>query len=393
MRNADLIEHSSNDRALAWDRFANALCALMILASLAFAAFRFGIITSRGMTIDRSLFSAMNAVTLTGFEQSYASIRSSPANGLLVLMVLTIASASVIGGTGAALVFQLLGVRTSLWKLWLGSAGVYVLFAMAGGSMRNAFDNVSAITLSGFFIRDQTDPSSPFTLFWRLPIVIIGSIGIVGFSAIFRIIRLPDARAIVFRLIGYIALAYLFCFAINLTLMPSIAESNAWAINSRSAGLPIGSLRDLSAPARWVVMFQSMIGAMPGSTSGGLSVLPIALALGGLMRGLRGGNVGHAASISLFWIGAMIALIGSLTIMLVALEAQLSGEQALFLSIASLMNSGLSQDPLGLTGAPLIVLGIVTFLGRMISLAMLAWLIGSGLPDREITSCSSIQSQ
>ncbi|HQY89373.1 MAG TPA: hypothetical protein PK402_12045, partial [Tepidisphaeraceae bacterium] len=169
MRNADLIEHSSNDRALAWDRFANALCALMILASLAFAAFRFGIITSRGMTIDRSLFSAMNAVTLTGFEQSYASIRSSPANGLLVLMVLTIASASVIGGTGAALVFQLLGVRTSLWKLWLGSAGVYVLFAMAGGSMRNAFDNVSAITLSGFFIRDQTDPSSPFTLFWRLP--------------------------------------------------------------------------------------------------------------------------------------------------------------------------------------------------------------------------------
>ncbi|HQY87277.1 MAG TPA: hypothetical protein PK402_01375, partial [Tepidisphaeraceae bacterium] len=72
---------------------------------------------------------------------------------------------------------------------------------------------------------------------------------------------------------------------------------------------------------------------------------------------------------------------------------QLSGEQALFLSIASLMNSGLSQDPLGLTGAPLIVLGIVTFLGRMISLAMLAWLIGSGLPDREITSCSSIQSQ
>ena len=67
-----------------WDALGTTACVFLALVTIGFAAFRRAgavLPTGASRNVDRAFFTSVNAVTLTGFEQSFAEVPNFPAAG------------------------------------------------------------------------------------------------------------------------------------------------------------------------------------------------------------------------------------------------------------------------------------------------------------------------
>jgi len=372
--------------------------------ALMFAVFlllRTSTLVARGneTTADRAVFTAANAGTLTGFQQTIGlrEMRQAGMAGPLVMLLLTITgslASLIVGGLAAARVLQMPHtVRQVVW-----AAVSAVLLATLGGAAAltaagmNVFDAIlqaaSAFANSGLYTGTLPSTMSAATYLVLLPLAVLGGLGLpvlielsdraFGGPPLSKYSRLVlDMTGIVY-VIGFVALVLAQASVASGAGWPAwrstLASCSVAALNTRSAGLPFQSPAAFTAPGQWILIGLMIVGAASAETAGGLKITTLSQLWRGTRAVLSGAAVPRVFGIALVWCCAYLLLLFVGVILLVGSEPQIPGDRLLFLSASALGNVGLSHDPVSITGPGLLILSALMIVGRFAPLAVLWWL-------------------
>jgi Trk-type K+ transport system membrane component len=350
-------------------------------------------------TIDRAIFTAVNASTLTGFQQTMGvrEMRAVGMRGPVLLLFLTLGGSLVsliVGGLAASRVLRMPHTtRQIVWAavtcILLTSLGGAAALAGGGRSVFEAiFQATCAFSNSGLWLGPfpSTTAASTYAVF--LPLTILGGFGlpvlielsdrIFGGPPLSRHSQVVLALAGAFYLGGMIALVLAQAPAAYGGGWPAwrntLASCSVASINSRSAGLPFQSPLAFTAAGQWILMVLMLIGAAPAGTAGGLKTTTLWHLGAGVRGALRGRPIHRAFGIAAVWLSLLGLVLFLGIVLLVSSEPQISPDRALFLACSALGNVGLSHDPVSITGPGLLVLSGLMLAGRLGSLAILWWM-------------------
>ena len=358
------------------------------------------------MSFDRAVLTAVNAATLTGFQQKLGpNFFKAPAQILVLLLTLAGSLFSlIVGGLAVRRILRLRFSDGQVIRAALLAEAAALLIGAAGGC------GISQSLLGGLSQGAATFGNSGMSLgrpfgvtAWQthailLPMVCLGGLGITVLMELYELLIHARPLSIHARTVLTWTFGVYVVAAAALTLIQwiaadwqltqgtfthTLAMSSVSAINSRTAGIPFDGAAVVPRSMRWAQMILMIIGAAPGGTGGGLKVTTIAVICGATRALLRRANPGRSAGIALCWLGMYlgIALIG--LIMLLFVEPQLAPDQVLFMTISALSNVGLSHDQLPDMPRGAFVLAALMMAGRMVPLLVLWWMADS-MNDAEI---------
>lgn len=373
------------------DALATIACIYLALITIGFAAFRFLSVMPTGSprNPDRTFFAAANAVTMTGFTTNAASAASFPLGGRILIASLAVGGAMTLLVGGGAFLRSVLGMRSvGLGKLIALSLLLLVwplVFTFAIG----LFDAFSAGSGLGWSVtREALNGQSPGLARW---LMLVGSIpATVGPLLLLWLVSPRVGGLLSGRVLMAIAVVYLLATVLFSILGVGVSTASFEAINARGLGLVGNSPATLPAPMAWLMMAMMCFGVGPASTSGGLSLLPLVLAGIGAVHALRGQRVPPIVGVALAWIAAFVGLLVLLLVAFVATNQPMPGDRQLFLIVSAFCNVGISHDPIGVTGAGLVVLSATMLLGRALPLVMLCWMAIAAASDEPPAADASI---
>lgn len=399
MQVADESAPESWQRARVWA----ALCALVWAAATLAVCFALhsSVLVAHGneITTDRAIFAALNASTLTGFQQSVAGLREMSASGWAgpaAMLGLTLAGSLmslVVGGMAACRILRRQRTPTEI----VSAAVTSMLIATAAGaaalsgSGRNVFEAIfqaaSAFGNSGLFVGPAPELHAAATYLVLLPLAVLGGLGLpVLMEATDRLFGGPSLSRHSQAVLWLTGAAYLGGVVVLVIAQLPAAWSGGWpawqntlascsvaAINTRSAGLAVQSPAAFTAPGQWLLMLLMLIGAAPAGTAGGVKTTTFWHLGTGVRDLLRGRGGSRILGIAVVWLGIYLLMLFVGALLLVACEPQTPADRALFLVFSATGNVGLSHDPISDTGPGLLVLAGLMLVGRLAPLAILWW--------------------
>lgn len=385
--------------------FAWMLACYVVLMMVAVAVIRLGVVTSAGgeLSLDRTIFSSINAATLTGFQMDVglsASGAGGRTGGPILLLTLTLAGIlfSLIGG-GMAVV-RIVRLPYSDRQVFLASGAATLIAILAGataladhGPVQALFDAASAFGNSGLH-----DGRLPPVASWPaqlilLPLALFGGLGLPVLMELFdrvtlrRRISTHSATVLVASAVVYVLAIALLVYLQGLsrpeetpwpghmTWRQLFASSAAMAINSRTAGLPLESVRDFARADQWVIVLLMAIGAAPAGTAGGLKLTTLVRLGGGVRDALRGHSPGRGFGIAAAWLAVYALFVFTGFLLMLATQPDAPADRLLFLCVSATSNVGLSHDPVSIIGPGLYVLSALMLVGRIAPLLMLWWMV------------------
>jgi trk system potassium uptake protein TrkH len=364
--------------------------------------------------LDRALFLATSATSLTGFQQSigFNDFRPDRAQGPAILLFLTIAGSLLAMTAGALAAVRVLRLPFSDWQVIAAALIAEALALLVGTAAlfgdgfpdslqqaASAFGNSGAVITA----RGHNFPAFHSTLAQTvlLPLAVLGGLGLpvlmeLYYFAIGRISRLSThSRTVITLAAGIYIAATLILFiparlhaqalASDPVFMASHPAFDAGgraafmvastaAINTRTAGLPFNMLDYFSTPMQWLLVLLMMIGASPAGTGGGLKATTALLLLAGFRDVLRGRPVPRTFGIAGAWLAVYLLVAGVGFVCLCSIESSLSAAEGAFITISALSNVGLSHGPVMIVGSGMYVLTMVMFVGRLAPLCVLWWM-------------------
>jgi trk system potassium uptake protein TrkH len=381
--------------------------AFLIFTTLAIGAFHLPRVGERGheLSFRRSVFAAVNATTLTGFQQDVGS--TLPGADVLRL-ILTIGGTLFTLTAGGILVSRAARMGYSGGQV-AAAAAVTTLVATVGGAaclidserglVASLLTSSSAFGNSGLFAGVLPDLLSWRTHVVLLPLATAGGLGLPVVMEMFD--RITGARTRLSthsrRALALTAAAYLFgVLAIFLlggdtgsghraaaaadsdNWREQLASASAFSLNARTAGLPLESVRALARPAQWVVFVLMIVGGCPGGTAGGLKTTTLWRLFTGIGDALRGRRAPASFGIAACWVMGyfLTAVVGF--VLLMRTEPDISADRLLFLAFSALGNCGLWHDPISVTGNGLFTLSAMMLIGRLAPIGVLWWLVRRG---------------
>jgi Trk-type K+ transport system membrane component len=361
------------------------------------------------MSFDRAVLTAVNAATLTGFQQSTLSPNSFKPQGQFLVLFLTVAGSLfslIVGGLAVTRILRLRFTdRQVIWAACICEAGALLIGAsgVCGMSQQGPTSSIltgpsqgaSAFGNSGMALGYPFGILNWQTHFFIIPMILLGGFGITVLMELYDLLLharplSTHARTVLtwsacVYLIGTVALIALRWLAAHAaetpvsgeTLVSWLASSSIASINSRTAGVPFEMAHAYARVIPWAIIILMMIGAGSGGTAGGLKVTTLAVLCRGARRSLAGENPGRPFGIALSWLALYlgIALVGFIMLLLIAPE--LAADRVLFLTISALSNVGLSHDPLPNLSKGAYVLAALMLAGRMVPLLILWWMADS----------------
>ena len=382
----------------------------MLLAYLTFTALTFlalhlpGVgVTGQEIGFRRAVFAAVNATTLTGFQQD---VGSSQAGADVLRLVVTVGATlfSLVCG-GMALV-RIVPLRYTDAQI-AAAAGAATLMAMLVGAAFLGSDRgvLAALLLaaSAFGNSGLHSGRLPGVLDWEvhlilLPLAFAGALGLPVLMEVFdratgsrRTLSAHTRTVLVlaagFYLVGFALLAV----SHGAVRSPnsaaggasySVALASAFAVNSRTTGLPLELAGAFSRPAQWVLVALMVVGGSPGGTAGGVKTTAFYHMATGFRDAVRGrGRVSRGFGIAGCWVGAYLAVVAVGFLLLLITEPD-APDRLLFLSVSAASNVGLSHDPVSITGDGLFTLSALMLAGRVLPLLVLWWMASApGEPD------------
>ena len=366
----------------------------VLLVTIGFFAFQGGWATLHGneMSRQQSLFTAVNAATLTGFQQARAVNEYTAAGqgATFGLMLAGLLFSWIVGGAAvvriARLPFTLAQLAFTALSLIGLAAGVGAIVGTDayGAAWPGVYQAVAALANCGLGLRRPPAGQSWVALALLLP-ALAGGLGLpVLLEALTRIRRSPARTSAHFQAAtGWSAGVYL-AGAAALLLTLGLAGDTGWragwilaareAINARSAGLPFQSAAEWPRATQWVVIALMLIGACPGGAGGGIKVTTLAVAVRGVRDTLAGRTAGRLFGIATVWIATYLSLLLLSLLVLVTTEPQMPADRLLFLAASALGNVGLSHDPVVVSNAGLYTLAVTMLAGRLLPVLVL-WTI------------------
>ena len=376
----------------------------LLLMFATFFLLQTSILVARGneTTGDRAVFTATNAGTLTGFQQTMGlrEMRQAGMGGPLVMLLLTITGSLmslIVGGLAAV---RILRMPHTIWQVVWGAVSAVLLATLGGAaalsiSGMNVFDAVlqaaSAFGNSGLHAGTLPSTLSPATYLVLLPLAVLGGLGLpVLMELSDRIFGGPPLSKYSKLVLGMTGVAYMVGFVSLVLAQTSVASGAGWpawrstlascsvaALNTRSAGLPFQSPAAFTAPAQWILIGLIVIGAASAGTAGGLKITTVWQLCRGARDALCGSAVPRIFGIAVIWCGFYLLALFVGVIVLVGSEPQIPADRLLFLAASALGNVGLSHDPVSITGPGLLILSALMLVGRFAPLAVLWWLAES----------------
>ena len=385
----------------------------VVLILIGIGLFRFGGAMERGneLSLGRSVFTAVNAATLTGFQQDMR-INESSHQGPVMLFALTLGGtlfSLVVGGLAVTRILQLpYGDR----QIVVGSFAAVTIAILLGTigvidpRQRTFFESVflalSAFANSGLYLGRLGDVHDAHVHAVLLPLALFGGLGITVLLELFdriagvRFLSMHTRTVLTLPARLYLIFLGLFFLVERPTGAAMTSESGALpafqhtlmsassaAVNARGAGFPLDYIGGLPRTMPWVLILLMIIGGNPGGTAGGLKGTTLVELFRGVRAALKGRPVRRAFGVAAAW-GAIyggIALTGFL--LLTWLTPDLTADRSLFLAVSAASNVGLSHDPIAVTGAGLYVLSAIMLVGRIAPLLVLWWMVRAA-PESEV---------
>lgn len=369
------------------------ITAYLLLIIVGFGFYRSGHATIAGnpMSLPRSLFTAVNAATLTGFQQS-VQMSSLTSAGQAMTAVLMIGGTFLIMSSSTIAVARILRKTWSVPFILLSCATAQFLATVVGGAIVRSpgqdlstamFHAASAFGNCGLVLGRLSGADNALTFAGLLPLAILGSLGlpvlIESFDSIFRSTPLSRHSRVVLMstavafLVGLVGCVWL--LRVNdVPVQTSLASGLIASINSRTAGLPIEYVYDYPRAMQWWLIGLMFIGGAPASAASGLKLTTIVVLCAGLRRTFRNEPAGRAFGIALAWFGVYLLLAFASMLWLLNSAPEISSDRALFITISAISNTGLSPDPLSVTAANGYVLASAMLLGRVLPIGVLWWM-------------------
>jgi trk system potassium uptake protein TrkH len=393
-------------RSLAW-RMVPGYVALLIVGVL---VFRFGHAVERAyeLSVSRCVFTAVNAGTMTGFQQDIR-ISEQTLAGPAMLFALTLGGtlfSLIVGGLAATRILQLpyadrqivVGAFTAtIVAMLVGTIGLLERDRSLPQSIfRSLFLSLSAFGNSGLYLGRLGSISDVHVHAMLLPLSLVGGLGITVLLELFD--RISGVRSLSVHartVLTLTALLYLGFFGLFFLLQvtaggpgapgwhQSLLSSSAAAINARGGGFPVEYVSAFPRTMPWVLILLMMIGGNPAGTAGGLKATTVVELVAGVRAALSGRRVRRAFGVAAAWAMVYLGIVLFGFLLLVWQAPDLTGDRSLFLAVSAASNVGLSHDPIAITGPGLYVLSAVMLAGRIAPLLILWWMVRAA-PDAEI---------
>ena len=352
------------------------------------------------MNFDRSVLTAVNAATLTGFPQSIrpGNLRAS---GQFLVLFLTIAGSLFSLVVGGLAMRRILRLRYTDRQV-IQAAGISVVLSLLFGAaglcgIRSSFlaalsQGVSAFGNSGMAMGEPFSITAWQTHLIIVPMMFLGGIGLTVLMELADLLfqgrplskhsRTVLAWSLGLYVTAVVALTFIQGlatggFAVQDKFAKSLAASSVVAFNSRTAGIAFEFVSVYPHAMQWAIMVLMIIGASSGGTGGGLKVSTLAVLSSGTRRLLRGESPGRPMGIAITWLGIYLGIAFLGMLMMLFAEPQLAPEQTLFLTISALSNVGLSHDLLPNMPKGTFILAALMMAGRMVPLLILWWMADS----------------
>jgi trk system potassium uptake protein TrkH len=363
----------------------------LLLIALGVLVFLLPGATVRGnaFSFERSVFTVVNAITLTGFQQSVPLDDYGP-TGIGCVLTLTIIGtlfSLIIGGIGVA---RLLRLPYDDMKVTVATLYTYVVGASLGaaivaepgrGLVPSAMQAASAFGNSGLFLGRLPAAAEWRTHVALMPLAFLGGLSIPVLLELGDLLfqgrplsrhsRVVLATSAVLYLVGLIFLAP----ASRHEMSTALGIGSALSLDSRSSGLPLTPSGGLPRYSQWMLLALMLIGAAPGGAGGGMKVTSIFHLWRGTTGALRRGTSLRITGIAAVLIASYTLLIFLTTLALFAALPELPGDRVFFLAASAVGSVGLSHDPVAFEGAANYVLALAMLLGRALPLIVLWWAV------------------
>ena len=368
--------------------------AYLLLLLVGVVIFRLPGATIRGneLSFERTVFTVINAATLTGFQQSVPLDDFGP-TGKACLITLTVAGTMItllVGGMALARATRMpytdgqIIRATLITYIFLIGCGSALLAEPGRGLLASFVQAASAFGNSGIYLGRL-----PGALDWRthaalMPLALLGGLAVpvlmeVG-DAIFSRRKISmHSRAVLsltaaMYLIGLLALIpWDALFPGRNDASSEIVAASALSLDARSAGFPIAIIGGMSRVAQWLLIVLMLIGAAPGGAGGGLKVTALFHFFRGTRRALRREGASRVTGIAATWIATYLLLVFITLLALLATLPEMAVDRLIFLAVSALGTVGLSHDPIALEGPANYILCAAMLLGRILPLLVLWW--------------------
>ena len=375
----------SDARLACW--LGGAYAALILLG---FICLRLPGATIRGneLSFERSIFTAINAATLTGFQQAVA-LDLYGRLGQATVMTLMIGGSVLsllIGGLGLARLLKLpydakaIASGTFFTYVFALSCGTSLLLEPTRGLVASVSQAASAFGNSGLYLGTLPGATDWRTHAALMPLAFLGGLGIPIIleltDAIFRRQSLSKHARIVLLLsavIYLVGLVALMPWGGSSSFADMLASGSVFSIDSRTCGLPVAAVSALPRAGYWAMILLMMIGAAPAGTAGGMKITALYHGWRGTRRALRRETGLRITGIAATWIIVYVALVFATLLTLQASLPDVSTDRLAMLAASAVGNVGLSHEPVTTTGMGLATLSVAMLIGRAAPLLVLWW--------------------
>lgn len=375
---------------------------LLMIAAGFFAIWKFGSPAGNPNGV-RALFLAMNSATLSGFTEG-------PGVGGLNHFGQWIAFLLVVGGSlfamivGGLAVIRIAGLPFTDAELIWSALGVEAIVLLVGASVlwdmdRSPFQAMflagSSFGNCGQYVADFPKPSNFLVHAVILPLSILGGLGLpvlmeLWCAVTFRAKLSTHSQTVLSASAWLYVIGLVLILALNLNsgstwadIRNQLSVSSVFSVQSRTGGLAIAGVKDLTPPAQWIVVVLMLIGASPAGTGSGLKTTTVAQLARGTRKLLHGEAAGRSFGIAVAWLSMYLGLLLGAVLLLSHISANDPAENVLFDAVSAMSNVGFTSSPIADEKGVMFAYCAIILVGRMAPL-MVLWWMAETTPDAEL---------
>jgi trk system potassium uptake protein TrkH len=353
----------------------------------------------------RAMFIAMNAATLSGFnaDPGVGGLNELGQWTALLLIVGGSLFTMIVGGLAVIRIVRLpFTDRDLIFAAFVAEAaalliGASLLWDSDRSPFQAAFLAASAFGNCGLYIGGLPGSSNVLVHAVILPLSVLGGLGLpvlmeVWCAVVFRAKFSAHSKTA----IGASAWLYVTGLVLILALnhagrgWPTVAgvrdqlpSDSVLAIESRTGGLPITGISNLTQPARWFLIVLMMIGASPAGTGSGLKSTTLVELARGTRRLLNGQAPGRSFAVAFIWLAVYLGLALAAAMLLAYVSGTEPPDGILFNAISALSNVGFTVSPMRDEKGLFFAYAAIILVGRMAPL-MVLWWMAETTPDAEL---------
>jgi trk system potassium uptake protein TrkH len=342
----------------------------------------------------RALFLTMNCSTLSGFTEG-------PGVGGLNNFGQWIAFFLIVGGSlftmivGGLAVIRIVRLPFTDMELITTAMIVEVIVLLVGSSLlwevdRSPFQAMflagSSFGNCGQYVANFPKPSHPLVHVIILPLSILGGIGLpvimeLWCAIVFRAKMSVHSKTVLAATAWLYVLGLALILGLNMAnhswtevIGKQLPAASVLSVESRTGGLNIAQVSDLSQPAHWILVVLMLIGASPAGTGSGLKTTTIAELARGVRKLLRGETVGRSFAVAVVWVGIYLALLLGAVLLLSHVSGIDPADNILFNAVSAMSNVGFTAAPLSSQKSLMFAYCAIILVARMAPLMILWWM-------------------